>query len=109
VANPHDISPDFMLVTLVGGPFSAPTIVFPSGKLVTVIVPPIASDTAHVYFRLDGSFALGDVVEVYSTGQGFSLADENGVNVGGGAGGARVRKMLTSALFPGASTWGRIG
>lgn len=109
-----DESGGFEIVALVGGsPQSSATTISPSGEPVTIVTTPGSGNTnTDYYFKLDASFNLGDVVEVYATtpGLGFIIADENGADLAqaggnGYVGGAvRLRKILTGN--PGVPTWG---
>jgi hypothetical protein len=96
-----DESGGFKIVALVGGPQASPTIILPSGERHTIILSTGAPDSTgaltQTWFRLDASFSIGDIVEIYSVGQfGPTVFDENGTQVFGGGDG-HARKILTGA------------
>lgn len=89
-----------------------PTIIDPSGALVTVILASRAAlDTEPAGFSLSSSFVVGDVVEVHDRdigGNSGPVFDENGNQVSGNVAigiGVTLRKVATGA----GRTWTRTG
>lgn len=105
-----EVEDDFIIVPLVGGsPQASATTVSPSGTRRTVVTTPGSGNAnTDFYFKLDASFNLGDVVEMYATtpGLSFGVVDENGIFFTGAVGAVTMRKILTGA--PGVPTWGVI-
>lgn len=97
---------EFTVTSLAGGSVTSPTTISPGGQRHTIVM---ASSTAPPgRFKLDVSFSVGDVVEVYSAdGNGFFVVDENGVAVATGGSfsgqGVILRKIATGS---GAPLWG---
>lgn len=105
-----EVEDDFGIVSLTGGPTGSRTTISPSGKTATVVAaspgnPGVSNDMC---FALNGSFDVGDVVEIFPVTDAITailpnVVDENGVNCGAGK---RFRKIATGAptfTFPGGS------
>lgn len=100
---------DFDIVSLTGTDSpGTPTTISPSGAEVTIILAQRQANGNGGVFKLDSSFNIGDVVEVYSGGGGYAVQDENGVVAAsaGNSPGARLRKIMTGTPSFGLSTWG---
>ena len=101
-----DESGDFIIAALTGGVQTSPTVIMPSGAKHTVIMA--SGSGSAIWFKLDASFNVGDVVEIYTAGTGsFQVNDENGNGVGAGGSfvgqGCILRKVATGVTAP---TWG---
>jgi hypothetical protein len=101
-----DESGDFGITALTGGsPQASATTVSPSGERHTIITTAGSGNVnTNFYFKLDSSFNIGDVVEIYVTtpGNSFGVLDENGVDIIH-AGAVVLRKIATGSTSP---TWG---